>query len=189
MKRQVDVKSSSTTNASESRKSEATQAAIAKMNRSTVNGRPTMKRMGSFTKGAQSPKRSKRSGSILSHGETSTVVLRKETRNQRDPELTPRTSMNRFLDANIFSDYSELAMVSIFFCCKGVNGFADILFVFFKLVTFKNGSGSSRRSSRRTRKSIIFSISCISLSSYTKDTSRHTTSISKSHVGSSSYCS
>jgi hypothetical protein len=112
MKRQVDVKSSNVTRATESSGGNATEAAIAKVHRSAVNGRPTMKRTGSFTKSAQSPKRAKRSTSVLSHGETGTVVLRRET--IPNPQITPRTSMNRFLGTNIFDDYSEVCMVGYF---------------------------------------------------------------------------
>lgn len=105
LKRTVDVPKNNTSHV-ENNRGEATQEAIAKVNRSTVNGRPTIKRTGSFTKSAQSPKRVKRTASMLSQGETGTVILRRET--IPNPQITPRTSLNRHLGTNIFADYSEL---------------------------------------------------------------------------------
>lgn len=109
LKRTVDVPKNNTSHV-ENNRGEATQEAIAKVNRSTVNGRPTIKRTGSFTKSAQSPKRVKRTASMLSQGETGTVILRRET--IPNPQITPRTSLNRHLGTNIFADYSEFCLVS-----------------------------------------------------------------------------
>lgn len=108
-KRMIHVPSS-TTKAAETKRGEAAQEAIAKVNRSSVNGRPTMKRTGSFTKSAQSPKRAKRHASMLS-SDTNSVVLRRE--NIPDPQTTPRTSLNRHLGTNLFAEYSETCLV----CC------------------------------------------------------------------------
>ncbi|KAG2230245.1 hypothetical protein INT48_006247 [Thamnidium elegans] len=105
-KRMIHVPSS-TTKAAEIKRGEAAQEAIAKVNRSTVNGRPTMKRTGSFTKSAQSPKRVKRQPSMLST-DTNSVVLRRE--NIPDPQTTPRTSLNRHLGTNLFAEYSETCL-------------------------------------------------------------------------------
>ncbi|GAA5802715.1 hypothetical protein HPULCUR_008189 [Helicostylum pulchrum] len=105
-KRMIHVPSS-TTKAAEIKRGEAAQEAIAKVNRSSVNGRPTMKRTGSFTKSAQSPKRVKRHASMLST-DTNSVVLRRE--NIPDPQTTPRTSLNRHLGTNLFAEYSETCL-------------------------------------------------------------------------------
>lgn len=118
LKRTVDVPKNNT-NHVENNRGEATQEAIAKVNRSTVNGRPTIKRTGSFTKSAQSPKRIKRTASMLSQGETGTVILRRET--MPNPQITPRTSLNRHLGTNIFADYSELCLVSSAYQYNGNN--------------------------------------------------------------------
>jgi hypothetical protein len=110
LKRTVHVPNNNPSNI-ENNRGEATQDAIAKVNRSSVNGRPTIKRTGSFTKSAQSPKRLKRSASMLSHGETGTVILRRET--IPNPQTTPRTSLSRHLGVNILSDYSEHCLVCL----------------------------------------------------------------------------
>lgn len=100
---------SNSTKATDIKRGEAAQEAIAKVNRSSVNGRPTMKRTGSFTKSAQSPKRVKRHASMLS-SDTNSVVLRRDT--IPDPRTTPRTSLNRHLGTNLFAEYSETCTVN-----------------------------------------------------------------------------
>jgi hypothetical protein len=110
LKRTVSVTSGIVTT-TEKNRGEATKAAIAKVNRSMLNGRPTMKRTGSFTKSAQSPKRVKRTASMLFPQETTGTVILRRDNNIPNPETTPRTSLNRYLNANIFGDYSEPCLV------------------------------------------------------------------------------
>lgn len=111
-KRMVNVTPSVTTG-TESRRGEATNESIAKMKRAAVHGRPTMKRAGSFTKSALSPRRPNRAVSMLAQApqETGTVILRRDN-SIPNPETTPRTSLNRYLGTNLFADYSEACLVS-----------------------------------------------------------------------------
>ncbi|KAG1103213.1 hypothetical protein G6F42_017249 [Rhizopus arrhizus] len=106
-KRMVNVTSSASTS-SEPQRGEATKESIAKMKRAAVDGKATMKRAGSFTKSALSPRRPKRTVSMLSQApqETGTVILRRDN-SIPNPETTPRTSLNRYLGTNLFADYSE----------------------------------------------------------------------------------
>lgn len=90
---------------------DASKEALAKLNRSTVNGRPTMKRTGSFTRSAHSPKRAKTSASMLSNDKTGTTVILRRT-DTPDPKTTPRTSLNRHLGTNLFTEYSETCLVN-----------------------------------------------------------------------------
>jgi hypothetical protein len=99
-KRMIHVPSSTTK--LESKRGEAAQEAIDKVNRSKVNGKPSIKRAGSFTKDARSPKHVKRHASMLS-SDTNSVVLRRD--NIPDPQTTPRTSLNRLLKTNLFAEY------------------------------------------------------------------------------------
>lgn len=111
-KRMVNVTSSASTS-SEPQRGEATKESIAKMKRAAVDGKATMKRAGSFTKSALSPRRPKRTVSMLSQApqETGTVILRRDN-SIPNPETTPRTSLNRYLGTNLFADYSEACPVS-----------------------------------------------------------------------------
>ncbi|GAN07341.1 hypothetical protein MAM1_0157d06837 [Mucor ambiguus] len=97
-----------TSTSHEPQRGEATKESIAKMKRAAVHGKATMKRAGSFTKSALSPRRPKRSVSMLSQApqETGTVILRRDN-SIPNPETTPRTSLNRYLGTNLFADYSE----------------------------------------------------------------------------------
>ena len=104
LKRTIHVPQASTSN-NENNRGEATQEAMAKIHRSTVNGRATMKRAGSFIKSAQSPKRNR-----ISNAETGTVVMRRERLPQ--PQVTPRTSLSRHLGTNITAEYAEICPVS-----------------------------------------------------------------------------
>ncbi|CEP10464.1 hypothetical protein [Parasitella parasitica] len=109
-KRMVNVTPSATTSR-ESHRGEATKESIEKMKRAAVHGRPTMKRAGSFTKSALSPRRPNRTASVLSQAsqETGTVILRRDN-SIPNPEITPRTSLNRYLGTNLFADYAEACL-------------------------------------------------------------------------------
>lgn len=104
---------SSSSSSNEPQRGEATKESIAKMKRAAVHGKATMKRAGSFTKSALSPRRPKRTVSMLSQApqETGTVILRRDN-SIPNPETTPRTSLNRYLGTNLFADYSEACPVS-----------------------------------------------------------------------------
>ncbi|KAK4514413.1 uncharacterized protein ATC70_002008 [Mucor velutinosus] len=106
-KRMVNL-APSTSTSNEPQRGEATKESIAKMKRAAVHGKATMKRAGSFTKSALSPRRPKRTVSMLSQApqETGTVILRRDN-SIPNPETTPRTSLNRYLGTNLFADYSE----------------------------------------------------------------------------------
>ncbi|KAI8366851.1 hypothetical protein BD560DRAFT_148939 [Blakeslea trispora] len=115
LKRTVDVKASVPIS-TETLHGEAAQAAIAKVNRSALNGRPTMKRSGSFTSSAQAAKKQKKKKtepSMLSSQQetTGTVILRRSNNIPNTEETTPRTSMNRYLGTNLFADFSETCPV------------------------------------------------------------------------------
>ncbi|KAI8097827.1 uncharacterized protein B0P05DRAFT_92919 [Gilbertella persicaria] len=115
LKRTVDVKPNVTT-PTETIRGEAAQAAIAKVNRSALNGRPTMKRTGSFTSSAQATERQKKKKmepSMLSSQQetTGTVILRRNNNIPNTEETTPRTSMNRYLGTNLFADFAETCPV------------------------------------------------------------------------------
>lgn len=69
-----------------------------------------LKRTGSFTKSAHSPKRTKTSASMLSNDKTGTTVILRRT-DSADPKTTPRTSLNRHLGTNLFTEYSEICLV------------------------------------------------------------------------------
>ncbi|KAG2213920.1 hypothetical protein INT47_001189 [Mucor saturninus] len=68
-----------------------------------------LKRTGSFTKSAHSPKRTKTSASMLSNDKTGTTVILRRT-DSADPKTTPRTSLNRHLGTNLFTEYSEICL-------------------------------------------------------------------------------
>ncbi|KAL9537699.1 hypothetical protein MBANPS3_011543 [Mucor bainieri] len=106
-KRMVNL-APSTSTSHEPQRGEATKDSIAKMKRAAVHGKATMKRAGSFTKSALSPRRPKHTVSMLSQApqETGTVILRRDN-SIPNPETTPRTSLNRYLGTNLFADYSE----------------------------------------------------------------------------------
>lgn len=111
-KRMVNL-APSTSASNEPHRGEATKDSIAKMKRAAVHGKATMKRAGSFTKSALSPRRPKRTVSMLSQApqETGTVIMRRDN-SIPNPETTPRTSLNRYLGTNLFADYSEACPVS-----------------------------------------------------------------------------
>ncbi|KAG0745641.1 hypothetical protein G6F62_001137 [Rhizopus arrhizus] len=72
---------------------EATKQAIDKVNRSIVDGKPTMRRAGGFLVSAVSPER-----------RASEPSTRKK---DFDPSLTPRSSLNRFLGTDVFKQFTE----------------------------------------------------------------------------------
>lgn len=78
---------------------EATKQAIDKVNRSIVDGKPTMRRAGGFLVSAVSPER-----------RASEPSTRKK---DFDPSLTPRSSLNRFLGTDVFKQFTEDFPVSI----------------------------------------------------------------------------
>ncbi|RCH98947.1 hypothetical protein CU097_008401 [Rhizopus azygosporus] len=78
---------------------ESTRMAIERVNRSMVNGKPTIKRAGGFLVSALSPRRP--------------TTISRERQPIVDPNLTPRTSLSRFLGVDIYEQYAEY--------CEGVD--------------------------------------------------------------------
>ncbi|CEG66003.1 hypothetical protein RMATCC62417_02664 [Rhizopus microsporus] len=72
---------------------ESTRMAIERVNRSIVNGKPTIKRAGGFLVSALSPRRP--------------TTMPRERQPIVDPNLTPRTSLSRFLGVDIYEQYAE----------------------------------------------------------------------------------
>lgn len=101
---------------------------LTKLSRSAVDDRPQIKRAGSFTRSAHSPKRTKTSASMLSNDKTGTTVILRRT-DAPDPKTTPRTSLNRHLGTNLFTEYSETCLVKT--CCLStIPKSANIYFFF-----------------------------------------------------------
>lgn len=76
---------------------ESTRMAIERVNRSIVNGKPTIKRAGGFLVSALSPRRP--------------TTMPRERQPIVDPNLTPRTSLSRFLGVDIYEQYAEYCEV------------------------------------------------------------------------------
>ncbi|KAI7904402.1 uncharacterized protein BX663DRAFT_504939 [Cokeromyces recurvatus] len=102
LKRTVDV-NQNLRRGPENSLGEAAREAIDKINRSLIDGRTDMMRAGSFMKSA----RQEETRPVVHNEDSNGVVLR---RNQTNEQLTPRTSLNRFFQIDIFNEYSETCL-------------------------------------------------------------------------------
>ncbi|KAI8968262.1 hypothetical protein BDF20DRAFT_916812 [Mycotypha africana] len=84
---------------------EAAREAIDKVNRSKVNGVPTMKRVGSFMVSNRPPPKIPTTHTRQANSEY--VKVRRDTTYNPNPDDTPRTSFSRFFNTNFHEEYAD----------------------------------------------------------------------------------